>query len=138
MEKRWTKENLDLWNSIQMAKAYSGNNYREIFLNPSSDICIVFFSSNGLYYPNTIAEFEKTVMQEDRYEWENHLSDRRIRDYAGKVILVRDVYKQWYVKGISSMQDSVEVVKELLAQLTEGCRIVTVGSISQNLLMKTG
>ena len=66
MEKRWTKENLDLWNSVQMAKAYSGNNYREIFLNPSSDICIVFFSSNGLYYPNTIAEFEKTVMQEDR------------------------------------------------------------------------
>lgn len=130
MEKEWTKENLDLWNSVQMAKAYNGNNYREIFLNPLSDICIIFFSSNGLYYPNTIPEFEKTVIQEDRYEWENHLSDRRIRDYAGKAILVRDVYKQWYVKGISSAQDRVETVKELLSQLVEGYRIITVGSSS--------
>ena len=68
MMREWIKENLDLWNSPEMQEAYGYNNYKEIFLNPFSDVCIILFSSNGLYYPNTKEEFRETVLGEDRYE----------------------------------------------------------------------
>lgn len=130
MMREWIKENLDLWNSPEMQEAYGYNNYKEIFLNPFSDVCIILFSSNGLYYPNTKEEFRETVLGEDRYEWENYIRDDSIECYAGKIILVRDVYKQWYVKGINKVCGDVEALLALLKKLTKGYRVITLGSSS--------
>ena len=41
---------------------------------------------------------------------------------------VRDVYKQWYLKGVNAEIDSIEKLYEFLKAETEGYQIVTVGS----------
>lgn len=129
-EGKWVKENLELWQSSKMEEAYAGQNYKEIVWNKSNKICIIFFSSNGLYYPNTMHEFERSIIREDRYEWESTAVSSEIQQYAGKVILVRDVYKQWYVKGINHTYNSIDMLLALLIRLTEGYEVVTVGSSS--------
>lgn len=129
-DRKWLKENLELWQSTKLTEAYTGQNYKEIVLNKSNKVCIIFFSSNGLYYPNTMHEFERSIIREDRYEWENISVSSEIRQYAGKVILVRDIYKQWYVKGINQINNSIDKLLALLIRLTEGYELVTVGSSS--------
>lgn len=84
--------------------------------------CLVCFSSNGLYYPNTNNNLD-SIIEGDKYEWENV-----IRGGFERVIFVRDIYKQWYVQGISEKYDSVEKVKELLGKLTKGYENTFIGS----------
>lgn len=129
-KKKWEKENLELWNSEVLKEVYAGKNFKELICNRYSKRCIIFFSSNGLYYPNTIEEFQQTIVQKDRYEWEYVSSNYSIQQYAGKVIFVRDIYKQWYVKGINSTYDTVDKIFKLLTMLTEGYEVVTVGASS--------
>ena len=73
------------------------DNYKEIMINEDKKTCYIFFSGNGLYYPNTAEEFEKTVIQNDRYEWMRTTESELFRNHAGKVILLRDIYKSFYM-----------------------------------------
>ena len=49
---------------------YKKKNYKiinnKIF---SKDRIFIFFSGNGLYYPNTNEVFKKIIINQDRYEW---------------------------------------------------------------------
>jgi hypothetical protein len=68
-----------------------------------SDICIIYFSSNAIYFPNDRAAFCQKIVKENRFEWKNN-----ILKSARKVIFIRDVLKSWYLKGISSNINLIE------------------------------
>jgi len=84
--------------------------------------CAVFFSSNGLYYPNTEDNIKKTIRR-DYYEW----SRLAIEDFE-RVIYVRDVYKQWYVRGINETVSSLHLLGDLIQELTRGYQTTLIGS----------
>lgn len=104
------------------------DNYKEIMINEDKKTCYIFFSGNGLYYPNTAEEFEKTVIQNDRYEWMRTTESELFRNHAGKVILLRDIYKSFYQAGINAREDSIEKVCKLLERLTKGYEVITCGN----------
>ncbi|MBH8565949.1 hypothetical protein I8748_27920 [Nostoc sp. CENA67] len=101
------------------------NNYEIITCNNEDcqDICIIYFSSHALYYPNNSETFHKRIIQENRYEWK-----KNILTTAKKVILVRDILKQWYIRGINSRINSIEKLYEFLKQEAGELSIICVGN----------
>lgn len=104
------------------------DNYEEVILSSQSNRCIIFFSSNGLYFPNEVDCFQKTIISDNYFEWKNICSSARIGKYYGKAIFVRDIFKAWYVAGINQKVDSIDALCSLLKSLTQGYEITTVGS----------
>lgn len=97
--------------------------------NVSSDGDVyIFFSSHGLYFPTTIDEFKKQVVQGDKYEWVNISKNEQLRAKASKFIFIRDIYKNWCLHGINSRCNSLHDLATLLTKYTEGKNIITVGS----------
>ena len=105
----------------------TSNNYKVVTgRDDVSDRCFIFFSSNGIYFPNTEDEFHRTIILADRYEWES-LSPPR-SEYR-KAIFVRDIRKTWYVDGISGDRNSIDSLYDLLREETRGfSEVVCVGS----------
>ncbi len=87
------------------------------------DLCVIYFSSHDLYYPNTLASFEYSVRLRDKYEWKKNRIDK-----AKKHIFVRDIRKQWYIGGINHKIDSPHKLFDFFTHETKGYRIYTVGS----------
>jgi len=85
--------------------------------------CVIFFSSHGIYFPNTDAQVRQRIFEEDRYEWK-----KNIPVWANKVIFLRDVQKQWYLEGINSRLDTPAKVLDMLREETKGHQISCVGS----------
>lgn len=117
----------DLNNQI-INQVYEQDNYQCVDTGIESDICYIFFSSHGLYYPDTEAEFEETIINRDRYEWKWMANNSRIPTNAGRIIYVRDIHKRYYIYGISKKYNTIDKVLDRLRELTAGYRIVTVGS----------
>ena len=86
----------------------------------------IFFSGNGLYFPNDESTFRKVVIEQNRYEWT--FVARCVRKRAKKIIFVRDVYKRWYLDGINASCDTPDKVAELLKREAAGAPVVTVGN----------
>ena len=87
-------------------------NYR-IHCNPSAtrNETIVFFSSNGLFNPNTNEAASAALIEKNRFEWAavaEYLTDFQ------QIIFLRDPYKSWYVNGISLTHDSDIKIASLL------------------------
>ncbi|MBQ6886197.1 MAG: hypothetical protein IJN54_01625 [Lachnospiraceae bacterium] len=61
----YINENNDL-----LSEYFAKENYKEVIVNPEKNLCYIFFSGNGLYFPNTVEEFEKTIIKNNRFEWE--------------------------------------------------------------------
>lgn len=80
------KFRLDSENHI-IKKQYEENDNYHIESPGNSDKCFVFFSGNGLYYPNTISSFCKTVVEQNRYEWWNVGHSEEIVKQAGKLYM---------------------------------------------------
>lgn len=118
----------DIWSKDEdvVVKMYNNDNYK-IFLNEAAKnkTCIIFFSSNNIWYPNTKEAFEYSFIKNDYYEW-NSLKGL----YARKVIYLRNIYKSWYVTGINNRINSVDKIIEFLIKETEGYDLITVGSSS--------
>ena len=85
-------------------------------------IAYIFFSGNGLYFPNTEESFQKTVIEGDRFEWENIA--KSLTGTAEKIIFVRDVYKRWYLSGINASLTDPDAVTELLRGICNGLSVV--------------
>ena len=98
-------------------------NYKIIDQDSNNRLCAIYFSSNGLYFPNTSEEFEEVILKNNRFEWEENIFSK-----ARKVILLRDVTKQWYWNGINSQLNSVENLLNFLRTETSGMDIITIGS----------
>ena len=124
------KNEFNIWateNSVAFAE-YQKDNFFVKNTNRHSKVCIIFFSGNGLYFPNTEEEFNKTIVQNNRYEWEHITSDNIFLKQTGKLIFVRDVYKQWYVRDINVKLNTIEKVVQQLKEETIGYRTITAGS----------
>lgn len=118
----------DPWNRKEdiVDTVYQGLNYKikdkskENFKGKKR--CIIFFSSNDLWYPNTESVFREAIIKKDRYEWENISNNSVDRE-----IYVRDIYKSWYVTGINKNVDSVDKLLTLLKKYTAGYVVTTIG-----------
>lgn len=115
----------DIVTSEIVRQVYKGNNY-VVINNPAAtnkDLCVLFFSSNGIYFPDTEESFTATIIEKDRFEWFG------IRPDAGRYVYVRDVFKQWYISGINQHFNDPDKLLILLKDLIGGYnRIYTVGS----------
>ncbi|WPJ97369.1 hypothetical protein SH580_06560 [Coraliomargarita algicola] len=101
----------------------NGPNFKEVAgENPNGEVYI-YFSSNGLYYPNTEENFHKSIIEKDRYDFFNFRSKG-----AATHVFLRDVHKQWYVTGISRSLPDLPSVIEFLRDRYKGKTIITVGS----------
>jgi hypothetical protein len=112
--------------SALVRAVYAENDNFLVEDNPaaSNDRCLVYFSCNGLYYPDTDRAFKRTVIERNRFEWRKR---HRVRDVRRR-IFVRDVLKQFYVLGISRRLCTIPLMLEFLHEQTRGLRVTTVGA----------
>lgn len=87
------------------------------------NLCVIYFSSIGVYYPDVECEFVSKIIDRDNYEWYNTRIKR-----AKKHIFIRDIYKQWYIKGINSEIDNMNKLLEFLRKETMNYNVICVGS----------
>lgn len=114
----------DIWRNKEPIadRAYDLDNYK-IIQKKDDGVCVIYCSSNDIWYPNEKDIFEKRIFIENRFEWEN------IRyQNAGKEIFIRDIYKSWYVTGINSRIDSMDKLLKWLRKETEGYEVIVIGS----------
>ena len=112
--------------NLLLKAAYSDQNYKVMQGLSDNGLCVIFFSGNGLYYPNTDDSFRTTIFKKDRYEWSSAASI--MRDYVSRIIMVRDVKKSWYVDGINEEINDIDKLIDLLRGLSEGYTVYTYGS----------
>ena len=103
----------------------TNNNYLiECSKNGDADTCVIYFSSNDIYYPNSEGIFTKRIVNKDFYEWYHTRINR-----ASKHIFIRDVFKQWYLAGINTNINYPEKLAAFLKQETQGYTdVITLGS----------
>jgi hypothetical protein len=112
--------------SPAVLKAFDTDNYC-IEYNTGKDcdsnLCVIYFSSNEIYFPNTLKSFNYSIIERDKYEWKkNRLSN------AGKHIFIRDIRKQWYIGGINSTLYTALKLADFLKSETTGYKVYTIGS----------
>lgn len=119
----------DLWdpeNEI-VRSAYRKANYRIWDRAGSGKECLILFSGNGLFYPNTEEAFTDIIVKKDRYEYQNLAKSNYLNRFT-RIIFVRDIYKQWYITGINADCPDVMSTAELLKKETEGYQVTTAGN----------
>ena len=104
---------------------YKQDNIRIIEGMAENKLCIIICSSNAIYFPDTYDEFRAKIICNNYFEG-GRLSSLLI-DYVERIILIRDVRKNFYVTGISEQFNSIDRVLELLENLTRGYEIVVAG-----------
>lgn len=109
----------------EVFQVYQNQKNFEILEGDSSESrdCYIFFSSHGIYFPNTPEEFKLKVIKGNRFEWKRNIP----KSYA-KVIFLRDVFKQWYLEGINGEINSIEKLAEFLKQESRGLDVICIGS----------
>ena len=106
-EKAYSQENIEIYNDI----------------TKKDGMCAIFFSSAGLYYPNTEDALNKTVLIDNRYEWKK----ARIPTVK-RYIYVRDVSKSFYLFGINKRISTIESIIKELQRITQGYEVICIGS----------
>ena len=119
--------NRDESNKLVRAE-YEKDNFKIYEFNKKAKLTYVFFSGNGLFYPATEECFTKTILEQNRYEWENLGTSFSIRKCAHRVIFLRDIYMSWYVLGINSRINSIDKLLEFIRTLVGEDEVITVGS----------
>jgi hypothetical protein len=113
--------------STSVKEAFKLDNYSIEFYDESEflekDLCVIYFSSNEIYYPNTFESFEYSILKRDKYEWKRNKFPR-----ARKHIFLRDLHKQWYLSGINESLNNPIKILDFLKSETEGYRVITIGS----------
>lgn len=116
----------DIWNQkVPIAEeTYHQSNYKvEYNTVVDNNECIIYFSSNNIWYPNKEEIFRESIIENDRYEWQKN--PYRV---GRKTIYLRDIYKSWYVQGINHEINSIDAIVAWLKKETDGYEIVCVGS----------
>ena len=91
--------------------------------NAKKRLCVIYCSSNNIWYPNTESCFREQLIEKDRYEWTNFSHPD-----AEKEIFVRDIYKSWYVTGVNSRLNTIDALIAYLKDEVQGFSVVTIGS----------
>ncbi|TDO19027.1 hypothetical protein [Pedobacter duraquae] len=87
------------------------------------EYCVLYFSSNNIYFPNTSEAFTESIIDKGRYEWYGNRINKGF-----KHIFLRDIKKQWYLTGINNDIDDPEKLIAFLKAETQGYKIIAVGS----------
>lgn len=106
----------------------TNKNYYIRDIDTANKKCLILFSSNGLYAPNTKEAFEEKIIKNDRYDFKNVTNCRKVEKQFGRIIYVRDLWRAWYIRGINAAEDSIDKLIIKLKELTEGYQVVTAGS----------
>ena len=107
-----------------VVKAYNEmDNYLIIDDGRNTGWCCIYFSSNGIYNPSDKETFGHEIIVKNRFEFYGMRLNQ-----CSKHIFLRDVHKQWYLKGINSTYDSIEKLADFLKNETRGYHVVTLGS----------
>ncbi len=85
--------------------------------------CIIYFSSDYIFYPHTKEACFNQIIKNDRYEWYN----TRIK-LGNKHIFVRDIRKRHFLTGINRDLDTIGKVTAFLRSQTKGYKVITIGS----------
>lgn len=112
--------------SPAVQKAFDADNYCIEYTgnaDAKTNICAIYFSSNEIYYPNTLKSFEYSILERDKYEWKRNKHPR-----AAKHIFIRDIRKQWYIGGINTKLDTPAQLTNFLKKETAGYTVYTIGS----------
>jgi hypothetical protein len=88
----------------------------------NSPYCIIYFSSNNIFDPETVENFYEQLISRNKYEWY-----RTRIDCGTKHIFIRDVKKQHYLSGINSYLNTPEKVTDFLRAETSGYKVITLG-----------
>lgn len=122
-------KDFDLWDSQNeiVREIYKRENYQIWDRDGDGRECLILFSGNGLFYPNTEETFSDIIIKKDRYEYRNLAKSKYLKRFQ-RIIFVRDIYKQWYVTGINEKCPDVVSTAELLRAKTEGYRVTTAGN----------
>jgi hypothetical protein len=88
-------------------------------------LAVIYCSSNGIYSPNEYEIFKKYMYDRNKFEWLKR--DWKIEN-AGLNIYIRDVFKQWHLKGINKEINSIDKLIQFIKEKTVGYEIVTIGS----------
>lgn len=120
------------FSSITEAKYFVHNNSDNIFveeINDNADYCYIFFSSNGICDEEPIEKYIDSLIDKNRYEWHSISNVIKKDRKTGKCIYVRDVYKNFYIHGVSAKADNIEKTIGQLKGIVSGkeWKIVTVG-----------
>jgi hypothetical protein len=111
-------------NNPKVQEQYLKDNYLiECDETQAKDKCVIFFTSNSLYFPNTESVFVEAVITKNRYEWKQNKIEG-----VYKHIFVRDIFKQWYLKGINHKINSIEKLASFLETETKGYKTTCIGS----------
>lgn len=114
---------LDLDNNAIFQEYLKDNYFIEGDINTANTVYI-YFSSNALYYPNTLECFDTKIVKNNRCEW----TRRCVTGNNIANIYVRDLFKQWCVVGINSNLNSLDKVADFLKSLVKHKKVITVGS----------
>ena len=87
------------------------------------EYCILYFSSNDLYYPNSDIAFAETIVKKNKFEWY-----RTRVGFGHKHIFLRDIKKQWYLTGINATINNPQALLQFLEKETEGYKVILLGS----------
>ena len=79
---------------------------------PTKNFCAIYFSSNNIYTPNNESAFQYRIIEKNSFEW----FGIRVKK-AYKHIFVRDIFKQWYLKGINAEINTPEKLYSLLTKI---------------------
>jgi len=102
----------EIINSDVFAEVLSRDNYYEEVIDSNKSKTVIYFSSNGIYFPNTIDAFSKEIYQNDKFELSNPRN--QIKNSA-KNVYIRDIYKQWYFKGINKNINTIDKLIEFVS-----------------------
>ena len=91
--------------------------------NSKDKYCVLYFSSNDLYFPNTKDTFQNQLLDKNKFEWYG----TRVEN-GSKHIFLRDIKKQWYLTGVNQEYNSIEKLSQFLKKETEGYKVITLGS----------
>ena len=76
------------WNDNEIVyRQYRENNYIIEQTGSNTNNAIVFFSSHGIYFPNSEEVFSDRIISNDYYDWRNISKHKLIRKYFSKIIL---------------------------------------------------
>lgn len=83
--------NLDDSNTALKNVYEKNENYKIVINDRKNKNCIIFFSGNGLYYPDSIEVFNEIIVNKNRYEWEQVSKSEEMTNHFGMMIFVRDI-----------------------------------------------
>ena len=92
----------DIWNREEplASEQYRKPNYCTREHGVKDGWCVIYCSSNDIWYPNEEDAFRRSFVEGDYYEWKNVGCDR-----AAKEIFVRDIFvvKAWNTPSIPAL-----------------------------------